>query len=71
MLLEFLGETLWIYGVVAVDKLIFHHGARKTVEYGAAHGEFIEVGVGEVGDNRFHIVMWFFMMLQRYTIFLY
>ena len=54
--LEFFAKSGWIFSPVAVHKLIFHHGAWKTVYYSAAHGEFIEVGVGEMSYYRSHCI---------------
>ena len=51
---ELIGKSCRIFGAVAVYKLIFHHGAWEAIEYGAAHSELIEVGIGEMGDDWFH-----------------
>ena len=49
-------EAFGIDGVVAIDESVFHHGTRKAIYDGAAHRQFVEVGVGEMGYDRFHVV---------------
>ena len=54
-----LPETLRITQSVAVHELILHSCARKVVYDGAAHAELIQVGVCEMLDNLFHILIVF------------
>ena len=55
LLFQVFGEACRIYGVVAVYKLVLHLCTWIVVQYCATHTEFIEVVVGEMFDNLFHI----------------
>ena len=49
------GESGRVDGPVAVGEGVPDAGSREVVDDGAAHRELVEVVVGEVGDDRFHV----------------
>ncbi len=55
LLVEAVDESCGIHHVVSVDECVFHPCSREVLYYRAAHCEFIQVVVGEVGDYRFHL----------------
>ena len=49
------GESGRVDGPVTVGEGVPDAGSREVVDDGAAHRELVEVVVGEVGDDRFHV----------------
>lgn len=62
-------ESLGIGEVVAVDKAVLHLGAREVVDDGAAHGELVEVVVGEMRYDLSHLRIMFFKPASKIVIF--
>ena len=56
---QLVGEPLGIDRMVAVNKLIFHLGARKIVNHGATHRHLVKIVVRKVGDNLSHCFFYF------------
>jgi hypothetical protein len=51
--------------MVAVNKLVAHHGTRKTVEDGTAHAKLVQVIVRKMFDDGFHLSTYYFQYRDK------
>lgn len=65
LLAEFFRKAIGLDRIVAVVESVFYLCAREILYHGAAHGELIEIVVGEMSDNLSHVKTCFFIIAVR------